>query len=72
MNMEFGITKEDDTLPPRLLNEPITEGPAKGKVTELDKMLPEYYSLRGWDTEGVPTETKKNELSIESYENTTV
>jgi aldehyde:ferredoxin oxidoreductase len=64
INMECGITVKDDTLPPRLLNEPITEGPAKGKVVELDTMLPEYYSLRGWDMEGVPSETKKEELSL--------
>lgn len=63
-NLENGFTKKDDTLPPRLLNEPIPAGPAKGKVNELDIMLPEYYSLRGWDTEGVPTEAKKKELSI--------
>ena len=64
INIECGITVKDDTLPPRLLNEPISEGPAKGKVTELDTMLPEYYSLRGWDMEGVPSETKKEELSL--------
>ncbi|AGK54036.1 aldehyde ferredoxin oxidoreductase family protein [Bacillus sp. 1NLA3E] len=64
INMECGITVKDDTLPPRLLNEPISEGPAKGKVVELDTMLPEYYSLRGWDKEGVPSETKKEELSL--------
>lgn len=64
INMECGITVKDDTLPPRLLNEPISEGPAKGKVVELDTMLPEYYSLRGWDMEGVPSETKKEELSL--------
>ncbi|WP_187143740.1 aldehyde ferredoxin oxidoreductase family protein [Bacillus tuaregi] len=64
INMENGFSKKDDTLPPRLLKEPITKGPAKGKVTELDTMLPEYYSLRGWDEEGVPSEDKKEELSL--------
>jgi len=33
-------------------------------VTKLDVMLPEYYELRGWDKEGVPTEAKKKELCI--------
>lgn len=64
-NLKNGFSKKDDTLPPRLLKEPVTEGPAKGKVNRLDIMLPEYYSLRGWDKEGVPTEAKKKELSIE-------
>jgi len=63
-NIETGFSKKDDTLPPRLLNEPVVEGPAKGMVTKLDVMLPEYYELRGWDKEGVPTEAKKKELCI--------
>ena len=54
-NLAAGLTKSDDKLPPRLLNEPAKTGPAKGLVNGLDKMLPEYYELRGWDTEGVPT-----------------
>jgi len=63
-NLEAGFTKADDTLPERLLKEPIPSGPAKGKVVELDTMLKEYYELRGWDEEGVPTEEKKAELSL--------
>jgi aldehyde:ferredoxin oxidoreductase len=42
----------DDTLPKRLLTEPAKTGPAKGLVNGLDKMLPEYYQLRGWDDKG--------------------
>ena len=64
-NLENGFTKKDDTLPLRLLNETVSEGPAKGNVNELCKMIPEYYSVRGWDAEGLPTEAKKKELSIE-------
>ena len=63
-NLKNGFTKKDDTLPPRLLKEPVTSGPAKGKVNRLDIMLPEYYAGRGWDKEGVPTEAKLKELSI--------
>ena len=63
-NLKNGFTKKDDTLPPRLLKEPVTSGPAKGKVNKLDVMLPEYYAARGWDKEGVPTEAKLKELSI--------
>ena len=63
-NLKSGFSKKDDTLPPRLLKEPVAEGPAKGMVTKLDVMLPEYYELRGWDKEGVPTEVKKKELGI--------
>ena len=42
------------TFPKRLLKDAAKSGPAKGMVNELDKMLPEYYELRGWDKEGVP------------------
>ncbi len=53
-NLAAGLTKKDDDLPPRLKTEPAKTGPAKGLVNGLDVMLPEYYELRGWDTEGVP------------------
>ncbi|MDD3853081.1 MAG: aldehyde ferredoxin oxidoreductase C-terminal domain-containing protein, partial [Syntrophomonadaceae bacterium] len=45
-------------------NEPMKDGPHKGRVVELDVMLPEYYSLRGWDEEGVPTPEKLQELGL--------
>ena len=63
-NLKAGLTKKDDTLPKRLLEEPSPRGPAKGHVVELGKMLPEYYELRGWDQEGVPTEEKLKELGL--------
>lgn len=63
-NLENGFSKKDDTLPERLLKEPVKEGPAKGKVVELDTMLKEYYEIRGWDENGIPTEEKINELEI--------
>jgi aldehyde:ferredoxin oxidoreductase len=59
-NLAAGLTKKDDDLPKRLKTEPAKTGPAKGLVNGLDKMLPEYYELRGWSKEGVPTaETRK-------------
>ncbi|MCC6003301.1 MAG: aldehyde ferredoxin oxidoreductase family protein [Thermofilum sp.] len=60
----YGFTAKDDTLPPRLTKEPMPEGPSKGQVVELDKMLEEYYKLRGW-VNGVPTKEKLKELGIE-------
>jgi len=63
-NLRAGFTAKDDTLPPRMLKEPMPEGPAKGHVVELDKMLPEYYKLRGWDENGVPTPEKLEELGL--------
>lgn len=63
-NLKAGFTKDDDTLPPRILKEPIKVGPNKGLVNKLDVMLPEYYKLRGWDKNGVPTKEKLAELSL--------
>ncbi|MDZ5457186.1 aldehyde ferredoxin oxidoreductase family protein [Azohydromonas lata] len=51
-NNRAGFTAKDDTLPPRLLTEPAKTGPAKGMVNKLPEMLPKYYEIRGWDTEG--------------------
>lgn len=66
-NLKAGLTAEDDKLPPRLVSEPMKGGPHKGRVNELDKMLPEYYKLRGWDEKGVPTEEKKEALGLAYY-----
>lgn len=54
-NLKAGLTAKDDTLPKRLLETPAPSGTAKGKVSELGKMLPEYYKARGWTTDGKPT-----------------
>ena len=64
-NLAAGVGPDQDTLPPRLLKEPIEEGPSVGEVTRLDEMLPEYYELRGWDENGIPTQAKKDELGID-------
>ena len=61
-NLAAGLTKKDDDLPRRLKTEAAKTGPAKGLVNGLDKMLPEYYELRGWTTEGVPTSATRKRL----------
>lgn len=64
-NLKAGLTEKDDTLPKRMLEVPMPEGPAKGMVVHLDEMLPEYYKLRGWDSNGVPTKEKLKELGLD-------
>ena len=54
-NLAAGLTGKDDTLPKRWLTEPARTGPEKGKVADLAAMLPEYYQVRGWTPDGVPT-----------------
>ncbi len=63
-NLREGFTMTDDTLPPRLLNEPVAAGPSQGWVNRLDPMLKEYYRGRGWDENGVPKPAKLKELEL--------
>jgi len=48
-----GFTRENDTLPKRIMEIPVSDGPYKGEIMERDKfhvMLDEYYAAHGWDT----------------------
>ena len=63
-NNAAGFTAKDDTLPKRLLSEVAKTGPAKGKANELHKMMPEYYKLRGWTTDGAPTTETRSRLGL--------
>ncbi len=63
-NLAAGITAKDDTLPKRILEEPVLSGTAEGQVNRLGEMLPEYYQLRGWSEEGVPAQRKLEELGL--------
>ena len=63
-NLAAGLTRADDTLPERLLKDPAPSGTAKGRVNELDRMLPEYYDLRGWNEAGEPTEDTLGRLGL--------
>ena len=56
---------EDDTLPERILDEPVSGGPSEGFTARLAPMLEEYYAFRGWDKNGIPTQEKLKELSLE-------
>jgi aldehyde:ferredoxin oxidoreductase len=64
MNVKLGFTKADDTLPPRLLTEPLTEGGPKGLVWRREPLLDQYYKERGWDEAGIPTPEKLKELGL--------
>ncbi|HHX27197.1 MAG TPA: aldehyde ferredoxin oxidoreductase family protein [Firmicutes bacterium] len=63
-NMREGLTKDDDNLVPRLVEEGMPEGPAAGQVVELDEMLAEYYALRGWSDKGEPTPETLDRLNL--------
>jgi len=66
-NCREGIRRQADTVPSRTLNQPIPGGPSKGMYTpreEFETMLNEYYQLRGWDGNGIPTGAKLKELGL--------
>jgi aldehyde:ferredoxin oxidoreductase len=53
-NLREGITSKDDTLPKRFFDEPLGKDRKVIRREELQRMLQDYYSLRGWSSEGVP------------------
>ena len=63
-NNREGFSKADDTLPDRMLKDPVADGPSKGWVSKLEPMLKEYYRARRWDENGVPLPSKLKELGL--------
>lgn len=63
-NLREGLTKADDALAPRLLTEPMPEGPAAGQVVELAEMLADYYAARGWSEDGKPSAETLERLGL--------
>mgnify|MGYP000105980165 CR=1 FL=1 len=67
---EARISRKDDTLPPRVFEESLPmppDGEEKVRLPkeEFEKMLDEYYALRGWDENGIPTKEKLEELDLD-------
>lgn len=65
INNKLGISRKDDTLPPRLLVHDRREGAAAGSLPHLGKMLFEYYNLRGWNLEGIPLPETLKRLGLQ-------
>jgi aldehyde:ferredoxin oxidoreductase len=66
-NARLGLTRKDDTVPRRFLEEPVADGPRKGQHLGdiLPQMLSEYYLARGWDPEtGLQTRSKLESLGL--------
>jgi len=67
-NVREGLTRQDDSIPWAMLEKPFADGPSAGKVigTErFNRVMSEYYALRGWDEDAVPTEAKLAELGVD-------
>ena len=63
-----GVRRKDDHLIGKWVEGFVPNGPFKGERIDLEKweeMLDDYYRLRGWDDNGVPTMEKLKELGLE-------
>ncbi|MFX1490270.1 MAG: aldehyde ferredoxin oxidoreductase family protein [Promethearchaeota archaeon] len=63
-NIREGFTKADDTLPSRFLETALKEGPSEGKIVPLNQLLRDFYTVRQWDENGIPTDELLERLSI--------
>lgn len=66
-NIREGITSKQDKLPKRLLEDQISNGPSKGHVHRLEELLPEYYEVRGWTEDGIPSDATLDRLGLGQY-----
>ena len=67
INVRDGITRADDKLPPKMLQAAVIGGRAGKAPYNFDKMLTDYYNLRGWDKSGIPTEESLKSLGLGYY-----
>jgi aldehyde:ferredoxin oxidoreductase len=66
-NTQEGLDRNNDTLPPRIFEEPAPKGASKGsriKRSEFERMLDDYYQARGWAWNGTPTKAKLISLNL--------
>jgi aldehyde:ferredoxin oxidoreductase len=68
-NYQLGIARKSDTLPHRILKEPLKEGSAKGHLVDLPSLLDPYYAIRGWTRNGVPTPKRLKKLGLKPMVN---
>jgi aldehyde:ferredoxin oxidoreductase len=64
LNLRWGVSPKMDTIPKRMLSQAKKEGPSKGNLPPLDRMLEQYYRCRGWDASGGPGPKKREQLGI--------
>jgi len=68
-NIREDSNANKDTVPDRILKEPVPREPSKGHVFELDTLLQNYYKLRGWNKQGIPTKEKLETLGLAEVAN---
>jgi aldehyde:ferredoxin oxidoreductase len=64
-NTREGLRRKDDTLPERLLKEPLPGGPNQGSTVPLEELKDDAYAVFGWDQQtGIPQKGLLRELGI--------
>ena len=63
--VKAGFTRKEDSLPPRMTEDPLPDGGSQGSVCHLEEMLDEYYDVRGWTRDGIPTPETLEALGID-------
>ena len=67
INLRRGLTGNDDTLPPRVMEKLPDVSDDEQYVPDpisFQESLQEYYALRGWDKSGIPTPEKLSDLGL--------
>ena len=63
-NVKNGISRKDDSLPLRIQYSPRGEGGDGDHLPPLPEMLDQYYTARGWNEFGIPTDETKERLQL--------
>jgi len=63
-NTRLGISRKDDFLPPRFMTLNRDHPDLTNQLPPIGEMLNEFYSYRGWNEIGVPTEEKLAALEL--------
>lgn len=66
-NVRLGLSRKDDTLPPRLATMGLPDSASRGHLPHLGKMLSEYYRLQGWSEEGIPSRDTLERLGLSRF-----
>jgi len=68
-NVREGFSRKDDTLPRRMFTEPLRGGLRDGEmIRKPDTVIDEYYEVRGWDRDGIPTRETLARLGLEEVD----
>jgi len=65
LNVTWGVSRKNDTLPPRVITHRVRDGGAGDHLPCFNVMLADYYEQRGWDKEGIPTKETLDRMRLQ-------